>query len=147
MIAELISAFVGKIYWNRICKKNNIDSKCAVLVLSEKDELWNNTFLKYSKAFCSKKNLNRVVIISIGNSLLQNEYKQKYIDLEVTISEKVYSRLLRYYLLIEFSDNVVFCCKDSPYDNESSFIIDKTDISLDEYVCYGLYKLRGIPDV
>ncbi len=147
MIAELLYAYTGRVFWNRICNTHKIDFGCAVLVMIEDDENWNAHFLKYLNVFCSVKKLDRIVILTTDSVNFPSEYKGIYRDSISTISHKEYLCLLDYYLLIKFSDSIIFCAKNSPQDNTSSYILDKSDISLDEYICYGVYKLRGIPNV
>ncbi len=147
MFAELLAAFRGKINWNRICKRYNVNSDCVVLVMTENDELWNETFLKYSNAFCSKMNLGRTVILKTASAVLPNKYMSTHNALVITIGDRVYTSLLKYYFLIKYSDSIIFCVKDVPYENLATFVLNKTDLSLDEYVCFGAYRLRGVPNV
>lgn len=144
MYARIIRALRGKAKWERLERKYNIRDDCAVLVMCERDRVWNGAFLRFAPFFCQKKECKRMIMFVTAETELP-EVSENY-EL-VVINDSDVNILLQFYLLIKFSDTIVFCLKDRPNDNKSSYILNNSDVTLDEYVCYGIYKLREVPDV
>ena len=144
MIRQIIGALRGKRVWRHLRREYGINGDQAVLVMTDSDPEWNGVFIKYSERFCERKSLKSTVILATEDAGIKTDasictvHRIKKDDIEL---------LVKYYLLIRFSDNIVFCTKDETIVNRCSYIFSHSDITVPEYVCYGMYKLRGVPDV
>lgn len=143
MVKELYHAFQGRMVWERLCRKYSVNSSCVTIVLVEDDAMWNACALRYLPAFMERKSAKRALVlvkdgIHIDMGKLENTALKR-------IKEWEAERLLSYYTLFRFSDNLVFFYMDCPQDNRSKFILKHTEVTMDELICLGLYHLREVP--
>lgn len=165
MVKELYHALRGRMIWKRLCGKYGIDSFCVTIVLAEDDALWNACALRYLPAFMKRKSANRALILAksgihidtgegknevhtdtgeVKNGVCIKTGEAKNTLLK-RIKEKEAEYLLSYYTLFRFSDNLVFFYTNRPQDNRSEFALKHTEVTMDELICLGLYRLREVP--
>lgn len=144
MVKELYHAFQGKRIWECYCRKYSISNSCVTIVLMEDYALWNACAIRYLPAFMKRKSAKRALIL-VKNGLHIDISEVRNAVLK-RIKEKDAERLLNYYTLFRFSDNLVFFYTNRPQDNRSEFILKHTEITMDELICLGLYRLREVPE-
>lgn len=143
MVKELYHAFRGRMIWERLCRKYSVKSSCVTIVLAEDNAPWNACALRYLPAFMGRKSANRALIL-VKNGIHIDRNAVLYAALN-WITEKEAEYLLNYYTLFRFSDNLVFFYTNRPQNNQSEFTLKYTDVTMDELVCLGLYRLREVP--
>jgi len=148
MIKQIIGALAGKVIWDFIVFSKGIDDNAVVIFLPESDNRWNSLAIRYLPSFMERKKAEKAYVYTIKSNRLEVE-KNVPSNREIkvfSIQYEAMTRMLDYYCLHLFSRNVVFFFKDKPSDNRSQFVIGKSPVTEVEYICQGLYKLRGVPD-
>jgi len=141
-------ALKGRLEWLLLKVKYRINYDKVVLVLPESDEEWNYYALIHLPDYIKRKNAEKAVI------LLSN---QKSYDAATSLFGKNFTivnysiikmnRLLKYYCLYRFFDNIVFFYLNQPQDNLSEIILKQGIVSKEELICLGFYCLRNVPQI
>ena len=142
MIKEIIKSYLGKQLWNIIVKKYDINYNKVVIVLPEDNDEWNRTALKYLPNYMQRKSVEEAVIIVNNNEKILNKIKCKVVKL----SSYAISLLMQYYCFYRFFDNIVFFYLNYPRDNLTKLVLEQGNITMDEWICLGFYKLREVPN-
>lgn len=125
-------AMEGKRCWLDIKKMYNIKCEdCLVILPSDNYEL-NKCAIKYLPVYMEKKYIRKSFLVSKSDLNI--------VDKQVTVIKLTFDKiqaLLKYYRLLQFTRNVVVISLESPYGNEN--IINKEDISMDDYVKDAIY--------
>lgn len=58
----LICAWQGRNIWRRLKIKYRIDCDCVVIILTEQDEEWNKTALKYLPDYMKRKSAKKALV-------------------------------------------------------------------------------------
>ena len=143
----LICAWHGRNIWGRLKIKYRINYDCVVIILTEQDEEWNKTALKYLPDYMKRKSAKKALVFYTENCTLK--YLEPYMTDNIQtfkMKELQVRRLLRYYCLYRFFDNVVFFSLEEPKDNNSREILSHEEITKEELICLGFYCLRCVPD-
>ncbi len=144
---RVFSIVLGFLDWRKAVRKYHIDNKTVVLFLPENVTEWNKTALKYLPQFMSRKKANRaVVLVHQSCRIEKTSPKGKEILFEYVKGTYI-KNIMAYYTLHRFSDKVVFFYLDYPRDNYSKIILRETEVSMDELICLGLYRLREVPEI
>ena len=137
----------GRFSWTRLCKKYKINDHTVVVFFPESNKEWNSTALHYLPDFLKRKKTDHAIVFfskendieTITSFQLGSEFRC------AQISTNQMKLLMDYYCLHRFSDKIVFFYLDYPKDNCSIKILEKTDVTMDELVCLGFYRLREVP--
>ena len=145
LIRDLWGMIRGYIIWNRLVGRYNIEKNDAVLVLPESDDDWNQCGIKYFPFYMERKGCSRALVFVTRSGVtavdVQTDERFRVVELD---SGKMHD-LLGYYCLFRFFNNIVFLCFREPRDNLSEFVLKNTNISLEELICMGIYRLREVP--
>lgn len=144
MIKEIIKSYLGKQLWNIIVKKYDINYNKVVIVLPEDNDEWNRTALKYLPNYMQRKSVEEAVIIVDNNK--KNIEKNKIKCNVVKLSSYAIRLLMQYYCFYRFFDNIVFFYLNYPRDNLTKLVLEQGNITMDEWICLGFYKLREVPN-
>lgn len=125
-------AMEGKRCWLDIKKMYNIKCEDCLVILPSDDNELNKCAIKYLPSYMEKKYIRKSFLVSKGDLNIA--------DKQVTVIKLTFDKiqaLLKYYRLLQFTRNVVVISLESPYGNEN--IINKEDISMDDYVKDAIY--------
>ena len=67
----LICAWQGRNIWRRLKIKYRINYDCVVIILTEQDEEWNKTALKYLPDYMKRKSAKKALVFYTENCTLQ----------------------------------------------------------------------------
>lgn len=143
----LIRAWHGRNIWKWLKIKYRINYDCVVIILTEQDEEWNKLALKYLQDYMKRKSAKKALIFYTGNCTLK--YLEPYMTDNIQMfkmKELQVRRLIRYYCLYRFFDNIVFFSLEEPKDNNGREILSNGKITKKELICLGFYCLRYVPD-
>ena len=133
--------------WHQIRRKYNIDENTVVVALPEKHCDWNEIAIKYLPDYIKRKNADRAVVLVVDETIVDKRRTECNSDLVLyrLIEPECLKKLMKYYSLHRFFDKIVFFYLEYPKDNKSSFILNSTEVTMDELVCLGFYRLREVP--
>ena len=128
----------------------HVNEKKAVLVLVNDNRRLDAYALAHLEHFMNRKYVGEAVILFSGEDVcrLIQKARKRYIMAPVRLCrwprERI-ERLYRYYSFYKFSDKIVFTYTDRPKENRLGRVLRETQITEEEAVCLGLYRLRSIP--
>jgi len=142
-----IKVLKAKRLWNSIKTGFGINNNTVVIVLPENNSMWNEAALKYLPDYLKRKNADNAVVLTTENTFIEKMGSGEKSDIVSfhKISSESLKSLMDYYCLHRFFDKIVFFYLDYPQDNRSSFILNATEVTMDELVCLGFYRLREVP--
>lgn len=138
----------GPLLWLFLKTKYHIDYKTVVIMLPERNIEWNDTALCYLNDYMKKKKADHSVIFCADKV-----YMEECLSKGICVDNHFYyytklkmQRLMDYYCLHQFSDKIVFFYLNYPHDNKSQYVLDSTEVSIDELICHSFYRLRKVPE-
>lgn len=138
----LFQTIRGILIWKHLVRKYQINDKCVVIVLPENDKDWNECALKYLPFYIKRKRASRSLLISAKGVLSSTNWDA---DKIVFFSDDKIRCLMQYYMLWKFFPGIVFFYRSFPQDNISDQILSKSQVTIEELICYGFYRLREVP--
>jgi len=134
--------------WFLLKQKYHIDNDAVVIMLPESNIKWNDTALYYLDDFMRRKKADHSFVFCADRSYMEKRVvKGKSVNIRFFYYDKNKMRhLMNYFCLHQFYDKIVFFFLDYPYENKAGYILDTTNVTLDELVCLSFYRLRKVPD-
>ena len=134
--------------WFSFKKKYHFDDNTVVIMLPENNKQWNDLAIYYLDGYMKRKNVDHSFVFCADKQYLEecilNNKRENY---HFSYCDKwKMQRLMDYYCLHQFSDKIVFFYLNYPHDNKSQYILDSTEVSIDELICHSFYRLRKVPE-
>lgn len=150
MFREILSVLQGALIWQIFCIQYHVNEKKAVLVLVNDNRRLDAYALAHLEDFMDRKYAEGTILLFSDENVrrLIQKAGKTYIKAPARLCrwpKKRIEKLYRYYSFYKFSDRIVFTYTDSPKDNRLGRALRETQITEEEAVCLGLYRLRKIP--
>lgn len=141
--------FKGWLLWHKIKKKEHIDYRTVVLVLSDSNRKIDDYSILHLNNFMKRKYAENAIVLCRKKQIKNvcNLTKDKDNVRVISISESKMESLYFFYCFMKFFDNIVFTYTDKPADNMLGRYLRETDINEEEAVCLALYHFRYIPSL
>lgn len=149
MIKQSIDAIKGQLIWSNLMRKESLDDKKIVLVLTGENDRVDEYALKYLDDVIDRKYAEEALVIAADEKMTEK------ID-QYTYSHPVKTRILppkkvglihKWYCLDKlFFRNLIFTYVRTNKDNLLERFLQETDVDEEDVVCLALYNLTRIPE-
>ncbi len=128
MIKALLMVLQGSLLWKGYKKNYSIDSDTAVVIITDNKPEWRSVALRYAENYKNKCSAKKIVVLD-------------------EMSMKEAEALFSYMIFSKAHPHIVFIDEHYPIYNQTSMIVERTDMSIEEIICLGFYNLRSVPDM
>ena len=146
MLKIVFNIWKGKMVWHVLKIQHRINYEKVVLVLKEDDNDWNRCAILHLQDYMRRKSVDKAVVLHSPNIKAETLPGLSGENIKaVRLSIKNMQYLTDYYCCYRFYDNIAFCFKNSPQDNNAEEILEKGEISKEELICLAFFHLRCVP--
>ena len=134
LLSDYKMAEEGRRLWLEIKESIQMDVSCVLIIVSEKDDAFNNAVCRLIPAYMRRKNYHKTVILckkdessfdAAENSEDPDVIIRHYEDDEI-------SALLKYYSLVQFFVNIVVISLEDPFGSRQ--LLDSGIVDMDDYI-------------
>lgn len=147
MLKQVLQVLAGHMLWKKLKRKEHINDKKLVLVLTGENEKIDLYALKYLDQEIARKYADAALIISDQQKCIHMALQYSYQHEVKTklLSQKEILLLFKWHCLDRFFKNLIFTYVRTPKDNLLERFLNETDVNEEEIVCLCLYNFRKLP--
>lgn len=147
MYLEFLKAFVGKIQWDLLCRKYQVD---RFILMPHRHEIYNTYTLCYLPAYLEKEKVCSVCLITCDREIYEQIQKgvwpNRYQVQALLKRDNWIHRIIRFYALYEFSNKIKIISLTEPYDTCGENLLGVHGVTKKELLCYDILGLTRVPD-
>lgn len=150
LIEEFINAYKGKILWRKLRRRYGTGNEgCRYIFFSDKDIEYSVLGLLYMDSYIKDKKVKQVIPI-IKDKVLKKSFQilvQSTTVEPILISEKRMHQLMKFYALVDMSDQWISVSVKEPYDTYAEHLLGHHGVTKKELICYDIFKMNNVPVV
>ena len=146
LINHFVSAYRGRILWDRLEKKYHAD---LYILMPKSCEDYNYYALLHLNKYIESKRAENVVILTFDEGV--KKAKPLFEELKkvgvINFQRKQALDLIKYYALYEFSTKLTIISLTEPYDTCGENLLGIKGVTKEDLLCFDIYRFSEVPKI